>query len=231
MMASVPWKTLKRGKSHKKALAEGKLVETANDLSTPDFMQTYAPPRALCATNDEEILRWTDGTNIERGILEACLDLIERTSADDYERSELGWSRSKKRKEMVLPDLKYFLLLKSIPPGQVEGNAMLGFVSFMVTYEDGDEVVYIYEIHFLQELQGKGHGRRLMSFVEAIGREVGVEKAMLTVFKSNNRAVKWYEKLGYAEDEFSPEPRKLRNGTVKEPTYVILSKTLQDKAG
>jgi len=32
--------------------------------------------------------------------------------------------------------------------------------------------------------------------------------------------------LGYGIDEYSPLPRKLRTGTIKEPDYHILSKLL-----
>ena len=231
-MTNTTWKVPKRGKSHQKAVAQGKLVETANDLSTFDFTQKYAPPEVRYASDSEHVFSWTDGANIAKEHLESCLDLIEHTSANDYQDSGVGWSRAKKKKEMILPDLKYFLLLKSSQSSAGRGKeAVLGFISFMITYEDGHEVIYIYEIHFLPVLQGKGHGRRLTSFVESVGRNVGVEKAMLTVFKSNGRAVTWYERLGYVEDEFSPGPRKLRNGTIKQPTYIILSKVLREKAG
>ncbi|KAF6234827.1 hypothetical protein HO173_007047 [Letharia columbiana] len=59
-----------------------------------------------------------------------------------------------------------------------------------------------------------------------MGRKAGVEKAMLTVFKRNKAAMQFYERLGYEEDEYSPRPKKLRNGVVKELDYLILSKSL-----
>ncbi|RMZ82867.1 hypothetical protein DV737_g1891, partial [Chaetothyriales sp. CBS 132003] len=232
------WKTATRGKAHSKAVAQGKLVETANDLSMPDFMSRYAPTATgPLPTGSDESIRYTDGTNISRDELQACLNLVEQTSAEDYANSEVGWSRAKKRKEMVLPDLKYILLLSESQAG-VRGyvsdggqGGVVGFISFMITYEDGEEVIYIYEVHLQPPRQGKGYGRRLMDYVEAIGQSVGVKKAMLTVFRSNQRAVGVYERLGYEEDEFSPKPRQMRNGTVKEASYVILSKMLQNKVG
>jgi len=121
---------------------------------------------------------------------------------------------------MKLPDMKYIILVED------EGQ-LAGFSSFMITYEDGYEVLYIYEIHFKVPWQGKGLGKRLMNMAEGIGRNVGVSKVMLTVFKANAAAVGWYARLGYREDEFSPGPRRLRNGTVKEATYIILSKSLK----
>lgn len=172
--------------------------------------------------------------------LEACLDLIELTSSEAYAASGAGWSRPKKRKEMKLPDMKY-LIIRAGPssPGpdadrgdepksgdRDEGNSVLGFLSFMVTYEDGVEVVYCYEIHLAAEARGRGLGGLLMGRMEEVGKRVGLKKAMLTVFKSNVVACEFYFRGGYEVDEYSPKPRRLRNGTVKEYDYMILSKKL-----
>jgi ribosomal protein S18 acetylase RimI-like enzyme len=97
----------------------------------------------------------------------------------------------------------------------------------MVTYEDGKEVVYCYEIHMSPMARGRGLGGLLMGRMEGIGRLIGLEKAMLTVFKSNVAAREFYRKGGYEVDENSPQPRTLRNGTVKEWDYEILSKRLR----
>ncbi|KAJ5731279.1 uncharacterized protein N7483_005787 [Penicillium malachiteum] len=106
-------------------------------------------------------------------------------------------------------------------------GGVLGFLSFMVTYEDGKEVIYCYEIHLSSAVRGQGLGALLMSRMDEIGKLVGLEKAMLTVFRSNVAACTFYEKLGYEVDECSPRPRKLRNGTIKEYDYLILSKRLK----
>ncbi len=163
-----------------------------------------------------------------------CLGLIEETSKADYDGSGKKWSRAKKKKEMLLPDMKYLLWWQSDVGEPIDPQAdhgLIGFASFMITYEDGHEVIYIYEIHFEESYQGRGYGGHLMDVVEAIGREVGVEKAMLTVFNSNRRAVKWYHKRGYDLDEYSPGARKFRDGTIKEPKYLILSKELKADEG
>lgn len=66
-----------------------------------------------------------------------------------------------------------------------------------------------------------------MEYLVAIAKNIPeTEKTMLTVFTRNERAVKFYEKLGYVQDEFSPPPRILRNGTKIEAEYVILSKAI-----
>ena len=215
-----------------------KLVEIVNSLSPSEFFQRYLAREQLSEITSNYGVQggqrlWTlliaAGSSLtpkNKSVLEECLQLIESTSADDYRNSEMKWSVSKKRKEMLLPDMRYVVLMET-NENNSNGPKVAAFVSYMITYEDGKEVVYCYEIHLTEAWQGKGIGRNLMELVEGVGRKVGVEKSMLTVFKANERAVKMYERIGYSEDEFSPGPRKLRNGTVKEPSYVILSKDLR----
>ena len=130
---------------------------------------------------------------------------------------------------MRLPDLRYLLVKPRASTTTAAG--VEAFLSFMITYEDGHEVVYCYEIHVSAHLQGCGLGKHLMGIMEDVGRKVRVEKGMLTVFLENEGALRFYEKLGYVEDEYSPRPRKLRNGIVKKPDYVILSKALETSSG
>ncbi|KAL4810995.1 acyl-CoA N-acyltransferase [Aspergillus unguis] len=169
--------------------------------------------------------------------LDSCFKLIEETSSTAYTNSSMGWSPREKKREMKLPDMKYMILRQLDPKPDVvsdenqnvdsDGGRFAGFISFMVTYEDGYEVLYCYEIHLTPEVQGQGLGDVLMARFEDIGRRVGLEKTMLTCFKSNTRAIRFYTRIGYAEDENSPRPRKLRNGTVKEADYLIMSKKLR----
>ncbi|MCJ1482967.1 hypothetical protein MMC06_003133 [Schaereria dolodes] len=201
-------------------------IEATNALALGDFEARYLP---------DENLRWKNGVSqpgLSRSIkfessatippadLMACFDLLVATSASAYATSSIGWSPASKRKEMRLPDLRY-LLVKSVETAQVQG-----FLSFMLTYEDGHETVYCYEIHLESALQGLGLGRHLIGIMEEIGRSVGVEKAMLTVFLKNEAALRFYEGLEYVEDGYSPRVRKLRNNVVKKPDYIILSKPL-----
>jgi len=165
---------------------------------------------------------------IDEDDFERCFRLVERTSSAAYRASSGGWSAVKKRKEMELLDMKY-LLLKSVEHNCRTGSVK-GFLSFMITIEDEHEVLYIYELHLRKEMQGRGVGKWMMKQVEKIGRRAGLEKTMLSVFRSNEGARNFYEGLGYGVDEFSPGPRKLRGGRVMEPEYSILSKGLGDEA-
>ncbi|BCS00953.1 N-terminal L-serine N(alpha)-acetyltransferase NAT4 [Aspergillus luchuensis] len=209
------------------------LVERTNKLSIQEFTSKYIPPECLTYTikNTE---KYSDGeqkynfsihsaASIPTTDLNACFDLIEETSSEAYRNSSTGWSPSKKKKEMKLPDMKYLVVRREeLTPSDGEGE-VVGFMSFMITYEDGKEVVYLYEIHLSAEVQKQGLGKRLLLVLMEIGRRVGVEKAMLTVFTSNGVAQRLYEAIGFETDEYSPRPRRLRNGMVKEPDYRIMS--------
>ncbi|KAK8075714.1 acyl-CoA N-acyltransferase [Apiospora hydei] len=150
--------------------------------------------------------------------LEACLALVEETSRADYEPSSMGWKPGQKRAEMKSPELRYVL----VRDGK---GGIRGFTSLMPTYEEGQPVVYCYEIHLKPELQGTGLGRQLLGYHEQVARHTPtVGKVMLTCFLSNDRALAFYRRLGFEKDEISPEPRKLRFGKVFVPDYVIMSK-------
>ncbi|XRM47484.1 N alpha-acetyl-transferase [Aspergillus tubingensis] len=209
------------------------LVERTNKLSIQEFTSKYITPEFLTYTYQPEPPSSTDeqwyklsihsAASIPTNDLNACFDLIEETSSEAYRNSSTGWSPSKKKKEMKLPDMKYLVVRREeLTPSVGEGD-VVGFMSFMITYEDGKEVVYLYEIHLSAGVQKQGLGKRLLLLLMEIGRRVGVEKAMLTVFTSNGVAQRLYEAIGFGTDEYSPRPRRLRNGMVKEPDYRIMS--------
>lgn len=229
------------GKAQMRAIANQKLVETVNSLHPDIFVSEYITQQRLEDVQLELVELLDENVRLnfvyadalrakdQMYILEACFKLIEESSAADYKASEVKWSAARKRREMLLPDMKY-LVISNFPTHQTDQPAeVLGFVSFMITYEDGYEVIYVYEIHIANRLRGKGVGSVLMKEIKNIGQRVGVEKCMLTVFRSNKQAVRWYGRLGYTQDDFSPAPRVLRNGAVKEPSYTILSKSLRTR--
>jgi hypothetical protein len=80
--------------------------------------------------------------------LMACFRLIEQTSRADYENSTFKWHPEKKVKEMRSTGLRYILVKEK------DTMAIRGFTSLMPTYEEGEPVVYCYEIHLQPDLQG-----------------------------------------------------------------------------
>ncbi|KAK4136290.1 acyl-CoA N-acyltransferase [Trichocladium antarcticum] len=158
--------------------------------------------------------------------LNACFRLIEQTSRDDYENSTAKWHAPRKLKEMRSPDLRYIVV------EEAHTGTIRAFTSLMPTFEEGQPVIYCYEIHLAPELQGTGLGSLLMSFHATVAANLPpVTKVMLTCFLSNQRALGFYRKLGFEKDAISPEPRTLRGGTTVAPDYVIMSKTVRSRVG
>ena len=197
-------------------------VETGNSLNLADFIDRFLSGVDLSFKPHSRPVAYEisieTSTSLNAKALNECFELIADTSQHHYEPSSMGWHPKQKRKEMRLPDLRYLLVRETLD------SPLIAFASFMLTYEDGMEVVYVYEIHMAREVRGSGLGRLLMDIVSEVGKRAGMEKVMLTVFESNQGARSFYERLGYTLDDFSPEPRMLRNGTVKHLDYSILSK-------
>lgn len=165
-------------------------------------------------------LTLSQSTKTNEADLDACFSLVEETSRKDYEASSRGWNPQAKKEEMREPDLRYILVKD--PAGNV-----CAYTSLMPTMEDGEPVLYCYEIHLKPELRGTGLAALLMDFLETVATNIKImDKVMLTVFTCNHRAMAFYRRCGFDVDETSPQPRKLRNGVVKELDYAIMSKTI-----
>ena len=215
------------GMARPKALPQ---VEQGNSLSLEQFKARFLNgvlESESRATDERCCINLETSSSISHDDLRTCFNLIRSTSAQDYAASSVGWHPKQKLKEMRLPDLRY-MLVREIVQDKTQVSPIGGFASFMLTYEDGEEVIYVYEIHLTVGLRGKGFGKHLMTIIEEVGRRAGMAKCMLTVFSCNAAAIAFYTRIGYQIDEFSPEPRKLRNGVIKEPDYNILSKPLQN---
>ena len=201
-------------------------VESFNALDLPAFIERLLPevslkfPARTTAATIIYDIAIESSQSIKPEEFAACFDLIVSTSKADYVNSSGGWHPRAKKRELKLPDLKYLLVRQNL------ASEVVGFAAFMLTYEDGIEVIYMYEIHLSDGLRGAGLGKHLVQIIQHTGEASGMEKVMLTVFKSNEGALSFYDRLGFSVDEFSPRPRKLRNGVVKEPDYAIMSKAL-----
>ncbi|KAJ9150340.1 N-alpha-acetyltransferase 40 [Pleurostoma richardsiae] len=156
--------------------------------------------------------------------LDSCFRLIEETSRPDYEKSSMKWQPDKKLREMRSVDLRYIIV-------RDRAGSVQGFTSLMPTFEEGQPVVYCYEIHLMPELRGTGIAALLMSFLETVAANLPpIQKIMLTCFLSNKRALGFYNRLGFGIDEISPKERNLRSGRTFMPDYVIMSKTVRRRS-
>ncbi|KAI1407595.1 acyl-CoA N-acyltransferase [Hypoxylon sp. FL1857] len=221
-------KTLKQSVKRRRAATNP--IERVNHKDDDAFIKENLCPSSPTwaewinpKTQDKFSLSLTKAGNLSSKDLDACFRLVEKTSRADYEASTTGWKPSKKLAEMKSPELRY-IIVKDVT------GSVRGFTSLMPTYEEGEPVVYCYEIHLKPELQGTGLGRTLMGFLESVAANTPpIEKVMLTCFLSNERAFAFYKKSGFEKDEISPEPRKLRFGKEYIPDYVIMSKFVRSR--
>ncbi|PWW74513.1 hypothetical protein C7212DRAFT_345892 [Tuber magnatum] len=136
----------------------------------------------------------------------ACFNLVQECK-DMYKRT-IGWLATVKKREMKHPAMRYLILSAAGSGGKTV--AVVGFLSFMITEEDElggwrADSGGSYELHLAQEVQGRGLGRILVEVMEGFGKRVGVEKVMLTVFLENEGARRFYSRLGYVRDDFTPD--------------------------
>ncbi|KAJ3322426.1 N-alpha-acetyltransferase 40 [Blyttiomyces sp. JEL0837] len=81
------------------------------------------------------------------------------------------------------------------------------------------------ELQLEVEVRGRKLGAFMMNYLEMGGRIFGMRKSMLTVFKQNERAFKFYKTLGYEVDGISPG-RVFSERRAARYSYEIMSKEL-----
>ncbi|KAH0443125.1 acetyltransferase [Colletotrichum camelliae] len=212
-------------------------IESANRKTDEDFVRDHLQQPSADwtswthpATKKAYTLALKSPAKMSVDEMQACFDLVEHTSGADYRASSWGWKPAAKIKEMRSPELRYVLVKEA--KGEGDSERLCGFTSLMPTFEEGEPVVYCYEIHLLEELRGTGMGRRLMDYLVAVAESIPiVEKVMLTCFVANVAARGFYEKLGFDKDATSPVERKLRFGKVFVPDYVIMSRKIHRREG
>jgi len=140
----------------------------------------------------------------------------------------MKWRTSDKIEELSQPGM-HNLTLRNLRDG-----SLMAFASVLeCTEPDCDDhpipVLYIYEFHVLPAHQGQGIGLWLLDKVIdwVLTRSVkNCQKIMLTVQTANIRAVKFYERLGFAADPICPT-QCLPQEKAKSLGYMIFSRPLR----
>ncbi len=74
-----------------------------------------------------------------------------------------------------------------------ENNEWIGY---MAVHPRGHEL-FLSKIYVKSSRRGKGYGRKAVQFAEALAKERGLSKIVLTVNKNNVNSIKAYEKFGF----------------------------------
>ncbi|KAI8070058.1 hypothetical protein BC940DRAFT_236162 [Gongronella butleri] len=154
-----------------------------------------------------------------------AFDLLKSNLHHLYVRSNLGWDAAAKRADLEAPEARYLVARNAHDPSDLKG-----FLMFQMVLEetmDDDlmaEAAYCYELQLAEHARNRGLGEYLMRLLFQIGDFWCMDKVMLTVFKDNHGAMRFYtKKLGFSLDEISPSaclpPRR-----AKRFDYEILSR-------
>ena len=186
-------------------------------------------------------------------LLQPCLDLFRQNMGHMYNKSSWGLNMEEKKKELLHESARFLLVIDDgddIDSERLQSSGrrtgigsanddndddphphpqLLAFSHFRFEVDDDDqptqEVLYLYEIQISPVVQRSGMGKRFMQILEIMAMQMKMRSVMLTVFKINQDAMTFYQKLKYDIDESSPS----RFGD--EADYEILSKIVYSEVG
>ena len=88
-------------------------------------------------------------------------------------------------KEQIASGVLYFLIK--------EGHSFIGYIAVQPR---GDEL-FLSKIYLRSSHRARGYGKQAVHYVEALARERGLRKIVLTVNKNNSAAIRAYQKIGF----------------------------------
>ncbi|KAL3672849.1 hypothetical protein V7S43_002137 [Phytophthora oleae] len=134
---------------------------------------------------------------------EQIVALFESNMKNLYQASEWGYDAAAKRTELFETEARYLLVHDKSE--EASSESLVGFAHFRFVEDDGALVLYLYEVQLAPSVQRHGLGKFLMQLLLLVARKHGMELMVLTVFKSNTSAMRFYrERLGFEIDETSP---------------------------
>jgi len=133
--------------------------------------------------------------------------IFETNMYQFYVDSMFGWDPASKREELFHRLSRFILVHRQSQPvgGSHSSKRLVAYTMFRFDMEDGDEVVYCYELQVSKDAQHRGLGKMLTRQLSDIGAKWGMRKVMLTALKRNADALKFYQSTGFTVDPTSPE--------------------------
>ncbi|EUC67239.1 GNAT family acetyltransferase, partial [Rhizoctonia solani AG-3 Rhs1AP] len=168
-------------------------------------MKTGKPWSLLDDMNVMGYRTWTfiDGPSLKSTpeLKDQVWTLFEANMHDIYIQAndpDIPWDPVQKRKEL---DHKKTRLVLVRTPNSESLDAFCSFRFEAEHDESGDMrfLVYIYEIQVAHGRRGAGIFRRMLTALEGMCVELGVQVIMLTCFKCNTQALPVYTHLGFKE--------------------------------
>ncbi|KXZ48606.1 hypothetical protein GPECTOR_26g509 [Gonium pectorale] len=165
-----------------------------------DPLTELVPAVRQCNTNGQLVqVRSYHARDMPKELLAWCLDTCRENMAALYDRV-WSWSDAKKRKQLTSAASRFL-----IAHDASSSRAPLGYINYRFEKDEGEAVLYCYELQVARTAQGRGLGHTLMELAEQIAWAAGMGKVVLTVFSENAPAIGFYVKRGYTLDETSPD--------------------------
>ncbi|KAI0963801.1 hypothetical protein AcW1_000774 [Taiwanofungus camphoratus] len=192
-------------------------IRKANQASASELAVSLSDPQILGDTRYE--LQVFTSSELSDGDKKAIWTLFEQNMHDLYDSaahpfccltlwrryvsSSFGWNEAAKRQELF-HTLSRFVVVRrdetkdNGEPAKREGpvKPIVAFTMFRFDREEGENVVYCYELQVHREMRRAGLGRFLVEQLLSIGPKWGMKKIMLTVLKTNQSARQFYKALG-----------------------------------
>jgi ribosomal protein S18 acetylase RimI-like enzyme len=201
-------------KQLRKTLARAnKLENNPLDIISKDLLQIDLPTNATATENSDATtqpvpphlsIQYFPSVDLVDTRFKQCIDLWENNMGDLYRGSSWGFDLKEKSDEFRHANARFLLLTAAD-----NDSELAGFVHFRFVYDDEDKpscaALYVYEIQVASTYQRQGIGKHFMKLMEKMGGNAEMTKVLLTVFKANNSAMKFYtETIQYSIDESSP---------------------------
>lgn len=211
-------------------------------ISTPMAGQKMPPKLRLKLANEcEDLLAKTKLNTLDKRykfhllhskhltdeVYSKMMTLFKILMKEMYENTSWGWNEPEKLAEWKHPrtrvvlvtekdksDSTNFITFGNLPE---DDENIIGFMCFR--FEAGADKsecsLYVYELHVDIDHQRQGLGEELMRMSRTLATAFKMDKIMLTVFRSNQPALQFYNKLNFLTDKSSPAKN--------EADYMILS--------
>ncbi|XP_011874635.1 PREDICTED: N-alpha-acetyltransferase 40 [Vollenhovia emeryi] len=191
-----------------KAAMQQQLVNKANALKNP--LETL-PKFHQYTTKDNDAIELTcvRAKDASPECFSWIMDIMIRNMKDMYLRSSWSWDEAEKRAELTEETAWYLIASRN--------GHYLGFSHFRFDIDNGDVVLYCYELQLEPSVRRKGLGRFIMSALETMAYRNKMLKVVLTIFKHNPSAIQFFYALGYKLDNSNPPASAHLD-------YIILSK-------
>lgn len=183
--------------------------ETPRDALQDSGFGADSPFTNFAMDNMDVKVCFATASDLSTEDLQRLFDLMKTNMHAHYCRaaevcpSEWAWSDRKKMAELKEPEARYLVAREASPSSGSQGP-IIAFAHFRFELEGLYTVLYVYELQIAESAQKHGLGRHFMQLLELIGVKQGMQWVMLTVFKGNDGAGSFYERLKYELDEIDP---------------------------